>query len=260
MSPMFSAKSALAAAFVALGLTAGATIASAEDRTLDLSYTAAGTSDYVFRGVSLTREDPAFQASIDATYGIAYVGVWGSNVDFGGAETAELDFYGGFKPVWKSPLGDVHFDLGVIYYAFPNVNKALGYAELKGGYTMASPWIKNLTTGTTLFWATDYRGLGEVVTVESMASYALPQVSIFTPTLSGIYGSLYGDRADGFTTNARRTEDDYSYWNIGLTLAVEKFAFDFRYWDSDLEGVSGVCTNAGLCDERFVFTAKVTLP
>ena len=38
----------------------------------------------------------------------------------------------------------------------------------------------------------------------------------------------------------------------GFTLAVEKFAFDFRYWDTNID--------LGVYDERFVFAATVTLP
>jgi hypothetical protein len=47
--------------------------------------------------------------------------------------------------------------------------------------------------------------------------------------------------------------DDYTYWNAGLALSVEKFTFDFRYWDTNIQ-------DDGLADERFVFTASITLP
>lgn len=255
-----SVKTAFMTVIAATGLTVGAVSASAEERSLGVSYTIGGTSDYVFRGISQTLEAPAFQASIDVTYGIAYAGIWGSNVDFGGGETAEIDYYAGFRPVWKSPLGDVTFDVGVLYYNYPNVTKALDYVEIKGGYSMASPFIKNLTTGTTVYYAADYAGLGDAWTVESTASYTLPAVGIFNPSISGSYGTMYGDRGEGFTTNTAGTDDQYSYWNVGLSIGVEKFTFDFRYWDSDLSGVSTVCTNAGICDERFVASAKIVLP
>ena len=47
--------------------------------------------------------------------------------------------------------------------------------------------------------------------------------------------------------------DEYTYWNVGLALSVEKFTFDFRYWDTDIK-------EDGLADERFVFTTSITLP
>lgn len=240
----------------------------AEGRKLDLSVTLGGTSDYVFRGISQTDENPAAQGSIDLSYGLFYAGVWASNVDFGtGSPNAEIDFYAGIKPTMgPGPFwGPVTFDLGVIYYAYPSADDdgaELDYVELKAGYSMESPWIKGLTSGTTVYWSPEYGGeIGDVITLESVASYALPQVGIFSPSISGTLGSVYGDRDDGFSPGGTGAED-YQYWNAGLSLAVEKFTFDFRYWDTDIDVTTGngLCVEAGLCDERFVFTAKVTLP
>jgi uncharacterized protein (TIGR02001 family) len=240
-----------------------------EGRKLNLSVTLGATSDYIFRGISQTSENPAAQGSVDLTYGIFYAGIWASNVDFDDAPpaSAEIDFYAGIKPtLGAGPFwGPITFDFGVLYYSYPGAddNPELDYVELKAGYSMESPWIKGLTTGTTLYWSDDY-GLetGEVFTVESAASYALPQVGIFSPSISGVYGTVYGDIDENFSVGGG-TEDEYSYWNVGLALAVEKFTFDFRYWDTDIDvenpGV-GACVSEGLCDERFVFTAKVTLP
>ncbi len=237
-----------------------------EGRKLNLSITAGGTSDYVFRGISQTSEDPAAQGSIDLGYGIFYAGVWASNVDFDDAPpaSAEVDFYAGIKPtLGPGPLwGPITFDFGVIYYAYPGADDSgaeLDYVELKAGYSMESPWIKGLTTGTTFYYSPEYGGeTGEVYTLESAASYALPQIGIFTPSITGAYGTVYGDNDEGFFADG--TDDKYSYWNAGLALAVEKFTFDFRYWDTDISQAGGVCVSEGLCDERFVFTAKVTLP
>ncbi|MCC7253424.1 TorF family putative porin [Hyphomicrobium sp.] len=241
-----------------------------EGRKLDLSVTLGGTSDYIFRGISQTDENPAAQGSIDLTYGIFYAGIWATNVDFDDAPPAdaEVDLYAGIKPtLGPGPFwGPITFDFGVIYYAYPGADDTgaeLNYVELKAGYSMESPWIKGLTSGTTLYWSPDY-GLetGEVFTVESAASYALPQVGIFSPSLSGAWGTVYGDSDEGFTAGGGN-KDKYQYWNAGLSLAVEKFTFDFRYWDTDIDVVTpgaGACVAEGLCDERFVFTAKVTLP
>lgn len=250
-------KAASLAALSTLGLS-GAAMA----EELSFSATVGGTSDYVFRGISQTFEDPAAQGSVDLTYGLFYAGIWASNVDFNDAPeaSAEIDLYAGIKPVW----GPVTFDFGVLYYAYPGAEDAgaeLDYVELKAGYSIVSPWIKGLTSGTTLYWSPEYGGdVGEVFTVESAASYALPQFGIFAPSISGAYGTVYGDIDEGFSVDGTN-EDEYSYWNAGLVLAVEKFTFDFRYWDTDIDVVNpGICVSQNLCDERFVFTAKVTLP
>jgi hypothetical protein len=44
-----------------------------------------------------------------------------------------------------------------------------------------------------------------------------------------------------------------------VTLAVDKLAFDFRYWDTDLS--SSTCPgNKSFCDERFVASVTLSLP
>lgn len=65
--------------FAGLALTTvGAQVAHAE-----VSTDVALTSDYVWRGVSQTDQNPALQAGAEYAQAIGvYVGVWGSNVDF----------------------------------------------------------------------------------------------------------------------------------------------------------------------------------
>lgn len=61
---------------------------------LAVSANVAIATDYVFRGVSETRENPAIQGGFDASYPIGpidiFAGVWASNVDFG--DEVEEDF------------------------------------------------------------------------------------------------------------------------------------------------------------------------
>jgi uncharacterized protein (TIGR02001 family) len=246
---------------VALLALSGA--AAAEELSWSASLT--GTSDYVFRGISQTDNDPTIQGSIGIGYGMFYAGAWGSGLDFGDvAPDAELevDWYGGITPSWNSPLGKIDFDFGVIYYTYPGVADdaaELDYVEFKAGYKLPSLFIKNLTTGTTVFYSPEYSGeVGEVWTTESTASYVLPKIGVFDPTISGLLGWQTGETSDGY--NAGGTDDEYYYWNAGLTLGVENLSFDFRYWDTDLDP-GGLCLNATLqCDERFVFSATVTVP
>jgi uncharacterized protein (TIGR02001 family) len=236
----------------------------AEDK-LSWSASLTGTSDYVFRGISQTKEDPTIQGSLGLAYDIFYAGAWASGLDWGPGSDAQLevDWYAGIKPVWKtSPVGPVSFDFGVIYYTYPGFSDPPGqeadYVELKAAYTLPSPFIKNLTTGGTFYWSPDYSGeTGSVWTSESTASYALPKVWVFDPTVSGLLGYEKGNSSDGFNPGGK---DHYYYWNAGLTLAVENLSFDFRYWDTDLDP-GGLCGTASFqCDERFVFSATLTLP
>jgi uncharacterized protein (TIGR02001 family) len=258
-----------------------------EERKFTYSFNIGATSDYVFRGVSQNKENPAIQGGIDLTYGIAYFGLWASSIDFGrngdglplgsgnpGSKvvSTELDIYGGIKPVW----GPATFDLGVIYYAYPGANdggaakfqfEKQDYVEFKAGVSGAFiPQLDKLTLGGTVFFSPEYQGKqGEVWTTEFTAGYELPALGKFTPTISGTYGMQFGD-ATGIIGSfpvgkfaLANGADDLAYWNVGVSLAVEKFTFDFRYWDTDISNANKFCNGAVLqCDERFVFSGKFT--
>ncbi len=119
-----------------------------EGRKFTWSITLAGTSDYIFRGLSLSNEDPAFQPAINFGYGIFYVGAWGSNLyspDVAGPW--ETDFYAGIKPVW----GPVTFDFGTVYYTYFGQEVDFDYIEFKAGASF-SPFT-NFTV-TPIFWWT----------------------------------------------------------------------------------------------------------
>jgi uncharacterized protein (TIGR02001 family) len=88
--------------------------------------TAALTSDYTFRGLSQTNQDPAIQAGFEWAHesGI-YAGAWGSNVswlsDLSSAGTPisnslELDLYAGYRGAFTDTC---KYDVGVLYYWYP---------------------------------------------------------------------------------------------------------------------------------------------
>lgn len=117
----------------AIGLLATAAAANAE-----VSGTAAIVSDYDFRGITQTDEQPAVQLSIDyATDAGWYVGTWGSNVDGfddGGTNTAstEVDLYTGFK----GTAGNFGWDAGIVYYTYSGASD-LNYPEIYGKFSIS---------------------------------------------------------------------------------------------------------------------------
>ena len=75
------------------------------------------TSDYIYRGQSLTNHNPAAQGEIDWTHptGI-YLGAWGSNVKIQDATTPfEADWYGGYNYSFTSSLSA---GIGAMYYSY----------------------------------------------------------------------------------------------------------------------------------------------
>src|SRR5690348_6970296 len=81
--PMKTLKLALAGVAGALALGGAAHAQDADDSgPVKLSFNVGVASDYVFRGVSQTDENPSLFGGVDATVGsIGYLGVWASNVD-----------------------------------------------------------------------------------------------------------------------------------------------------------------------------------
>lgn len=74
------------------------------------------SSDYVFRGVSQTKGDPAISIGIDATQGRFYAGASATNVGFAGDKNtdAEIDLYAGVRPEFRG----FTLDLGVVNYLY----------------------------------------------------------------------------------------------------------------------------------------------
>jgi uncharacterized protein (TIGR02001 family) len=242
-----------------------------EGRKFTYSFSITGTSDYVFRGISQTDNDPTMQGAINVGYGIFYAGVWASGLEFesfGNDAKMEADWYAGIKPTW----GPLTFDFGVIYYTYPGesyfVTPPLGdlnYLEYKAGVSVTP--FTNATLGATVFYSDDsFASTGEVWTVEGTAGYTFHAIGPFTPTISGVLGHVESEDPAYLGFNGF---DSYTYWNVGLALAVEKLTFDFRYWDT--EGAENAVSTSGAppagftcvndyCGERFVFSATVALP
>ena len=76
------------------GLAAAALSLTAMAAQAEVTGNAAVVSDYNWRGITQTSQDPALQAGIDYAHDSGfYLGAWGSNVDFGDCcdENVEID-------------------------------------------------------------------------------------------------------------------------------------------------------------------------
>lgn len=114
----------------AIAATLGASgLALADDAASPVSFTGnVGLySQYVFRGLTQSREKPAVQGGFDYAYNFGpasfYLGTWGSNIswlsDFGtyASSSLEWDWYGGFRGNFGS--SDFTYDVGFLYYYYP---------------------------------------------------------------------------------------------------------------------------------------------
>jgi uncharacterized protein (TIGR02001 family) len=125
----------------------------------NLAFGLAGTSDYVTRGVTQTEGRPAIQGYIEPSYGIAYVNVWSSNVDFGDdLRGAEIDIVGGLRPTF----GDLSVNLGWAHYFYAPEKVSPSYGEFfaKADYKVTDKFI----FGTRVWFAPDFDQTGQTAT------------------------------------------------------------------------------------------------
>ena len=213
------------------------------------------TTDYVFRGFSQTAEGPAVQGGFDVTCGIFYAGVWASSLNWGDFDhgsfdannfaygaSVEMDWYLGIRPV----TGRITWDLGVIYYSYPNAfNPGLNvnYFELKVGASSAI-W-KDGTVGVTVFWSPDYQlESGSTWTFEGSFTQTFHKFQAlhreWTPSFSATVGYQVNDdnkiRANTFTsyqTTFGNGDDSYWYWNAGVGYGLGHYQVDLSYFGND---------------------------
>lgn len=203
---------AAAAATVVMG---GAAFAQDDDMAPKFAFNVGASTDYVFRGVSQTDEDPQIFGGVDVTAGIFYAGVWASNVDFYDSTDAEVDLYAGVKPT----LGPVTFDLAAIYYGYVDAPSGSDYAywEFKGAGSVP---VGKGSLGAAVYYSPDFfGGLGDSWYYEVNGS--MPVIDKFS-----VSGALGRQELKGV--------GDYTTWNLGVGYALnDHIGFDVRYHDND---------------------------
>jgi len=220
------------AAAAALSLASFA--ATAQDAASPYSWNITGVSDYVFRGVSQTEEDPTLQAGFTYTSPVGlYAGVWGSGVDFGpGDPSTEVDFLIGYG---VDVSDNVNFDVLLNRYTYPgasepNYNELITTTAFAEQYRLTVAYSNDVWNSSTDGW---YFGVG--------GEWGLPQEF----TLSANVGRSTFE--DGIAK-------DYTDFNIGVSRQFGLFNLGLGYYGTDGNGRD----NSGkLADNRVVFTVAV---
>lgn len=213
----------------------------------EFSSTITATSDYDFRGVSLSAKDPALQVSVDwaADNGI-YVGAWASNIDYGDDVDGdlELDLYAGFAGETGGGLG---YDLGIVWYTYPGSSssatkeKILDYPEIYAGVSFGAFELKQ-------WYTNDYGGSDlDGLYTEANASFELP--AGFGLNLHAGYN--YGDIFDGF---------EYLDYAVGVGYTLGNFDLELKYTGTDLSGDDKITDDVFNTEGRVVFLISTTLP
>jgi uncharacterized protein (TIGR02001 family) len=217
----------------ALVLTMAATAAQAE-----VTATVTATSDYDFRGITQTRQNPALQGSIDyASEKGFYVGAWASNVDFGGDENWELDLYGGLSGGETFP-----WDVGIVWYTYPQSNDLYDFAEIYA--SLGWKWLKGK-----VWYSNDFGGLGDD------AFYYEGDASVPLPANFGL------DLHAGYSDGAYWDKDSYFDWSVGFTYTIGHFDLGLKWVDgSDFKPGNNAYHDIGSSDARAIFSISTTFP
>ena len=211
----------------------------AAEPKFDIGFGISGTTDYVSRGITQSDSDPAIQGYIEPTYGIGYVNVWSSNVDFGDDfRGAEIDVAGGIRPEFgalKLNVGWVHY-----FYAPESVSPAYGEIYAKADYNLND----KITFAGRLFFAPDFSQTGNT------ATFIAGGIKVPLPKDFSVYGGV----GYQFFEDENAFED--LAWTAGLSYNWKQLTFDLRYWDTDLADDECVARSGfeDGCDARVVGT------
>jgi uncharacterized protein (TIGR02001 family) len=207
---------------------AGATIAGTGAAHAEVSANIALTSDYVFRGLSLTDSAPAVQGGFDWTSEQFYAGVWGSGLSDG----TEIDLYAGFTPT----TGPVEWNIGAVGYFYPGADDdAAEFDFVEFVLTASTSLTEQFSVGGGVYFAPENWGdTGEATYYEINGAYQPMDALSF----SAAYGNQTIEDPDGPFGAAG--EDDYNTWNVGGTYAIHGFSLDLRYHDTDIDAGSDI--------------------
>ena len=194
------------------------TPAMAQDASaVDVSVGLSAATDYVWRGVSQSDEDPAVFATVQVTAGGFYAGAGTENVDFAGVKQ-EYDLWAGYV----LPLGGTtKLDVGVVRYGYVDAPADIDTVEIKGALSTS---VGQTGLGLATYWTPDYFGTdNSAIYTEVTASQPLMDKL----TLSGAVGYQ----------SISNSGADYVNWNAGLKYEVLPGAsVDVRYHDTDEAG------------------------
>ena len=179
-----------------------------------LTFNAAITSDYRYRGISQTRLTPALQGGADVVRNDSglYVGVWASTIkwtkDAGGDGDIEMDLYAGKRGELSTRVG---YDIGALTYVYPSnkLSTVPGFVsanttELYGQLSYGPALVKYAHAVTNLFGFVDSKNSGYLDLAANLE------------TGHGLIVNLHA----GHQRVAHNSAASYTDWKIGITRDV----------------------------------------
>ncbi len=218
------------AAVFAAGLGGTGALAQEDSEWGTFSADVTFASEYIFRGVSMSDEDPALQGSLVWTHNSGvYVGAWGSSGNFGVDGSLEVDWFAGYA----TEVSGVSLDFSVTYYTYPGDEADLNYFEVmaKAGYDLG---LAAITAGVA------YVPSGQDAYGDEDAVYLFSDLEIPIPNTSVTAGFHIGYEDFGGGV-------DKLDWSAGLYTTIAGINLGLAYVDTNRY-------NGGLSDARVLFT------
>jgi uncharacterized protein (TIGR02001 family) len=196
-------------------------------------------SQYIFRGLTQTNEEPALQGGMDYSHASGfYAGTWGSNVSvlrdsgaYSSGGSLELDIYGGFKgSIGKTDFG---YDAGLLYYWYPG-DAAPGFTEADTLEVYGALTWKWLSAKLSYALSDDVFGVKNAdgtYYLDLTATYPIPNTRL---TVIGHYGKQKFTGSSGSFDN----DDNASYddWKLGVNYSLPKdFTVGVFYTDTNMD-------------------------
>lgn len=245
----------LSIALITSAMIITAPMTMAGDSPHEFSANVALTTDYMYRGISQSEEQPAISGGFDWGYttgGFAdvYAGIWASSLDFGDGDTGiEIDYYGGVAGEFSNGIS---WDVGGLYYQYPGTNAdAAGdfdFFEVYGnlGYTFADVSLEP-SIGFGVAYSPDFFGEdGDGVYYTGSLGLSLP-MGFGLSFLVG-HQDVDGDQSTGLAAGVLVDQGfDYTHFVVGVNKSVSIFDFDVSYYDTIDKGSNG---GADFCSDE----------
>lgn len=189
------------------------------------------TTEYVYRGISQSNEDPAIQVGIDYMHEPSgfYVGTWASSVEFNTGSNdgtqIETNLYGGFSGAFAN---GVDWDFGGLFYYYPEEadddnGREQDFVEVYGsvGYAVDSPMEPTMSFG--FAYSPDYYGKdGDSIWLHS--TFGVTTDLGIKPYVTLAYLDVEGDAS----TNGY----DYVMYSIGGSYDIGMFTIDLNWTEA----------------------------
>jgi uncharacterized protein (TIGR02001 family) len=239
-------RKSLASVAVALALAVPTLVAAQAAAPSPVAGNISLVSDYRFRGITQTFEEPALQGGFDYAHPSGfYVGNWNSSIadSFFGGSPLEMDFYAGYKPTF----GDIGLDLGILYYYYPGSDAPgigkIDNTELYAGATWKWLTAKYFYAVSDFFGAEDTKGSDYI---DLTANFPF-----------GAGWGLVGHVGHQRVKN--NSDADYTDYKLGITKDIRGWVLGAAFVDNDADFlVSGGGREMDAGDSTVVFSISKT--